>query len=63
MSPERSRSTAHRWVVLLCLSINLLWLFPLAWFADQVPGYGVVIALLAYLPLVVAARMLGAGRD
>jgi Fuc2NAc and GlcNAc transferase len=63
MSPERSRSKAHRWVTLLCLSINLLWLFPLAWFADKVPGYGAVIALLAYLPLVVAARMLGAGRD
>ncbi len=63
MSPQRSRARAHRWVILLCLWINLLWLCPLAWSAAVWPGYGMPIALLAYLPLIVMVRRLGGGRD
>lgn len=36
--------------------INFFWLFPLAWLSSQAAGWGVVITLLAYSPLVVMVK-------
>ncbi|MEW8355206.1 MAG: glycosyltransferase family 4 protein [Candidatus Thiodiazotropha sp.] len=60
---ERSRSLAHRWVILRGLAVNLLWLLPLAWLAAIFPGYGLALTLLAYLPLLIQVRAVGAGCD
>ncbi|MEW7984313.1 MAG: glycosyltransferase family 4 protein [Candidatus Thiodiazotropha sp.] len=61
LSAEHSRSLAHRWVILQGLLINLLWLLPLAWLAALFPGYGLLLTLIAFVPLVILVRLLGAG--
>ncbi|MES9823908.1 MAG: glycosyltransferase family 4 protein [Candidatus Thiodiazotropha endolucinida] len=61
LSAEHSRSLAHRWVILQGLLINLLWLLPLAWLAAVFPGYGLLLTLIAFVPLVILVRSLGAG--
>lgn len=52
---------SHRRVTLTVLAINLLWLLPLAWLASAWREYAALIALCAYLPLVLAAVCVGAG--
>ncbi|MEW8644982.1 MAG: glycosyltransferase family 4 protein [Candidatus Thiodiazotropha endolucinida] len=61
LSAEHSRSLAHRWVILQGLLINLVWLLPLAWLAAVFPGYGLLLTLIAFVPLVILVRSLGAG--
>jgi Fuc2NAc and GlcNAc transferase len=54
---------SHAKVSLIVLAINFLWLLPIAFLVadSQIPGTtGVVIA---YIPLLVAALILGAGKD
>ena len=63
ISADRSRSLAHRWVILNSLLINLMWLFPLAWVAAQFPGYGLLLTLIAFVPLVILVRLHGAGLE
>jgi Fuc2NAc and GlcNAc transferase len=63
MLPSRSRMLAHRWVILHSLLINLLWLLPLAWVAALFPGYGLLLTLIAFAPLLIVVRFLGAGLD
>jgi Fuc2NAc and GlcNAc transferase len=59
----RCRAFAHRSVILQGLLINLLWLFPLAWFAALYPAYGLALTLIALTPLVILVRRLRAGQD
>jgi len=57
------RFNSHAKVSLIVLAINIVWLLPIAFFVadNQIPGTtGVVIA---YVPLLVAALFLGAGKD
>jgi len=57
------RFNSHAKVSLIVLAINVVWLLPIAFFVadNQIPGTtGVVIA---YVPLLVAALILGAGKD
>jgi Fuc2NAc and GlcNAc transferase len=57
------RFTSHAKVSLIVLAINVVWLLPIAFLVadNQIPGTtGVVIA---YVPLLVAALFLGAGKD
>ena len=57
------RFDSHAKVSLIVLAINVVWLLPIAFFVadNQIPGTtGVVIA---YVPLLVAALILGAGKD
>lgn len=53
---------SHAKTVLGILTINLLWLTPLALLSLVFPQYGGVITLLAYLPLIVAVWYLDAGQ-
>ncbi|MES9969279.1 MAG: glycosyltransferase family 4 protein [Candidatus Thiodiazotropha sp.] len=62
-SAQGCRTQAHRWVILHGLLINLLWLLPLAWFASVYPGYGLLLSLVAFVPLVILERSLGAGYE
>ncbi len=43
--------------------VNLLWLGPIAWLAEQFPHFAPAIAIFALAPLTVAAWKAGAGRD
>jgi Fuc2NAc and GlcNAc transferase len=62
--PElRCRALAHRWVILYSLLINLLWLLPLAWLAALFPVHGLALTLIAFTPLIILVRLLGAGLD
>ena len=56
------RLGAHRSVTYLYTAINVLWLLPVAVVCLHIPQFAVVWAVLAYLPLIVLAVMLGAGR-
>lgn len=54
---------SHKKVTLLALAINLCWLYPVARLVageEMLPWQGLMVA---YLPLIVAAVMLGAGRQ
>ncbi|MEW8027582.1 MAG: glycosyltransferase family 4 protein [Candidatus Thiodiazotropha sp.] len=61
ISADHSRTLAHRWVILHSLLINLLWLLPLAWLAAIFPDYGLLLTLIAFVPLAILVRSLGAG--
>jgi Fuc2NAc and GlcNAc transferase len=57
------RFNSHAKVSLIVLAINIVWLLPIAFLVadNQIPGTtGVVIA---YVPLLIAALILGAGKD
>jgi Fuc2NAc and GlcNAc transferase len=60
---QRSRALAHRLVILRGLLVNLLWLLPLAWLASAFPAYGLLLTLMAFIPLVMLVSHLRAGRD
>jgi len=52
LAAERARAKAHGTVSLLVLGINVLWLLPLAYFAQSLPTWGIGMVLIAWLPLV-----------
>lgn len=56
------RKAGHRSVTLLVAAVNVLWLAPWAWACLQWPAKSVALVAAAYLPLVLAALWLGAGR-
>ncbi|EGW53868.1 MraY family glycosyltransferase [Candidatus Endoriftia persephonae] len=56
------RWRSHRRATLGVLVINLVWLLPLAALAAARPALGVVLTLLAYLPLILLGLKIGAGR-
>lgn len=56
------RKVGHRSVTLLVAAVNVLWLAPWAWACMQWPAGSVAFIVVAYLPLVLAASWLGAGR-
>ena len=59
---QGGRKAGHRAVTLLVAAINGLWLAPWAWACVQWPAGSVAFVVAAYLPLVLAALWLGAGR-
>ncbi|KAB2318218.1 glycosyl transferase family 4 [Betaproteobacteria bacterium SCN1] len=59
--PDRTR--AHRRVSLLAMAVNGLWLGPLAWLSLEQTAFASLWLGLAYVPLVVAAVWIGAGRS
>ena len=56
------RFDSHPRVNLILLGVNLFYLLPLAWYATRAPEHGWILALAAYLPLLLACRALGAGK-
>jgi len=57
------RFDSHRRVTLGVTAVNVAWLLPLAVVAHLRPEFGPELAALAYLPLVVAVVLAGAGRS
>jgi Fuc2NAc and GlcNAc transferase len=56
------RYQSHAKVSLSVIIVNLVWLLPLAYVETQYQKYGLVITLIAYLPLLVICYQTGAGR-
>lgn len=56
------RLNSHQRVTLLALAINVGWLAPLAWLATRHPQAGLFLTALGWMPLVVLAALLGAGK-
>jgi FlaA1/EpsC-like NDP-sugar epimerase/UDP-N-acetylmuramyl pentapeptide phosphotransferase/UDP-N-acetylglucosamine-1-phosphate transferase len=61
---DAQRTRAHRIVTVSVIGLNMLWVAPLAWFSQTTPESEQALAAvsLAYLPLVIAAFKIGAGR-
>ena len=57
------RYSSHRQATLIYLSVNVLWLLPMAFVCITYPQWAVAWAALAYLPLIVLAVRLGAGKS
>jgi Fuc2NAc and GlcNAc transferase len=53
---------SHRSVTVAVAIVNLVWLFPCAWFAMAHPSVAWRIVIIALAPLVVIALIVGAGR-
>lgn len=53
---------SHARVTLAVLGINILWLFPLAFWAASSPPLAFILTLLAYTPLIIIVFRSGAGR-
>ena len=50
---------SHLAVDMLLLALNALWLFPLAWALQIWPNYGLLLVILAYLPLLYGMVKIG----
>jgi Fuc2NAc and GlcNAc transferase len=57
------RVKSHRKVTILVIAINLLWLLPLALVAQTRPEWGMALAGLSVVPLLIVAYWAGAGRQ
>jgi len=57
-----ARRHGHRAVTLGTCAVTLCWLLPLALLAQRMPAWGLPVLLLAWLPLLVLALRVGAGR-
>lgn len=56
------RFGSHSRVTLIYLAVNLIWLLPLAFLCTRIPQWAVGLAVIAYLPLIAVAIMMGAGK-
>lgn len=63
LTTQAARASAHQWVVISSLAINIFWLTPLAWLASEQPGYGALLVVVAYLPLCLLEWRVGAGHQ
>ena len=63
LKPEESRSKAHGRISLGVLFLNTFWLLPIAYAAQSLPSWGIGFVVIAWLPLVLLALYLGAGRS
>jgi Fuc2NAc and GlcNAc transferase len=57
------RFNSHATVSLLVLVINVVWLLPIAFFVANKQLAGTTGVVIAYVPLLVAALALNAGKD
>jgi Fuc2NAc and GlcNAc transferase len=53
---------SHAKVTITVVLINLFWLGPLAWLSMQYPKMGLLITAIGLLPLLLLAKLFGAGR-
>ncbi len=56
------RLQSHQKVMVFVSAINIIWLLPLAWYSALRPDFGWWLTSIAWIPLCVAAFILGAGR-
>lgn len=58
-----ARRFGHPRVVLAIMLINVLYVMPLAWLAENHPQYGVYVAISGIVPFIVLCWRMGAGMD
>lgn len=58
-----ARRFGHAPVVLAIMAINVLYVMPLAWLAENHPHYGVYLAISGIVPFIVLCWRIGAGTD
>ncbi|MFT5211455.1 MAG: Fuc2NAc and GlcNAc transferase [Flavobacterium sp.] len=58
-----NRKFGTKSILFLTISINLLWLYPLAWFAHLSPDHSLILLTLAVLPIALKDWFSGAGKD
>ena len=56
------RWKSHKRVTLIAMTINLIWLLPLAFLATQYASWSWLFLILAYLPIMTLVWILGAGK-
>lgn len=54
---------SHAKVTITIVSINLLWLAPLAWLSVQYPAMGLYLTVVGLIPLIFLAQHFGAGKN
>lgn len=52
----------HRVITVSVILINMIWLLPLAWLATIKPNWGALSTIIAYIPLIILAIKLRAGK-
>jgi Fuc2NAc and GlcNAc transferase len=57
------RFGSHAKVSLLVLAVNVVWLLPIAFFVANKQLAGTTGVVVAYIPLLLAALILNAGKD
>ena len=57
------RFNSHFKVALLLLAVNIVWLLPIAFFVANKQLAGTTGVVVAYIPLLLAALVLNAGKD
>lgn len=57
------RNQSHKKVTFLVLCINIFWLFPFAWIAANRPQAGLLLTIIALIPLVILALKFDAGKE
>ena len=57
------RENSHNYVNKVLISINLCWILPLALLSNAYMDYHIIIAILAYLPLLISLIKIGAGLE
>ena len=57
------RLNSHAKVALIVLAVNIAWLLPIAFLVADKQLAGTTGVIIAYVPLIVAALVLGAGKD
>jgi Fuc2NAc and GlcNAc transferase len=57
------RLNSHAKVALLVLAVNIAWLLPIAFLVANKQLAGTIGVIIAYVPLLIAALLLGAGKD
>jgi Fuc2NAc and GlcNAc transferase len=57
-----SRLGSHKKVTVGTMVLNIIWLLPLAYLASIYPYWGAALCLVAWMPLVVLAFVVGSGR-
>lgn len=58
-----ARRFGHASVVLAIMTINVVYIMPLAWIAEYYPHYGVYLAISGIVPFIVLCWRTGAGTD
>jgi len=57
------RFNSHTKISLVVLAVNVAWLFPIAFLVANKQLVGTTGVVIAYVPLLIAALSLGAGKD
>lgn len=56
-----AKKKGHRWTMLSISAVNYIWLLPLAFVVYLKPEFGLILAIMAYVPLIIVINKVKAG--